>query len=144
ISTYYEPLVGGASVLYQLLHSDVRVNRYICSDFNGDLISLWDVIKDSPDTLAKEYENRWKYLNSTDDIEERKNRFYGIRERFNEHRNPYDFLFLSRTCTNGLIRYNLKGQFNTSLHFSRKGIVPSTLKEIILDWSEKLNRHDVK
>ena len=48
---------------------------------------------------------------------------------------PYDLMFLSRTCVNGLIRFNEKGEFNNSLHYSRKGINPDTLEKIIADWS---------
>lgn len=44
-------------------------------------------------------------------------------------------MFLSRTCVNGLIRFNEKGEFNNSLHYFRKGINPDTLEKIIADWS---------
>jgi len=86
----------------------------------------------------------WKELNKDDNIERRKKYFYEVRSRFNKTRNPSDFLFLSRTCTNGLIRYNSKGEFNTSLHFSRGGIKPESLAEIILDWHNKLNYYNVQ
>lgn len=144
IDTYYEPFVGGGSVLYQLIHSDVQVKEYVCSDFNPDLIALWKEIKDNPEELSKTYEELWTELNSHEDDEDKKEYFYKVRNRFNEYKNSHDFLFLSRTCTNGLIRYNLKGEFNTSLHFSRKGINPKTLNNIILDWSSKLNEKNVK
>jgi DNA adenine methylase len=40
-----------------------------------------------------------------------------------------------------LIRYNKKGEFNNSLHHTRKGIHPDRLKKIILDWSETIQDH---
>lgn len=144
IDTYYEPFIGGASVLYQLLHNDIKVNKYICSDINDDLITLWNRIKNNPNDLIDCYTDLWNELNIDDDIERKKQYFYNVRSRFNEHRLPEDFLFLSRTCTNGLIRYNSSGDFNTSFHFSRKGIVPETLSKILLDWSEKLNYNNVQ
>ena len=144
ISTYYEPFVGGGSVLYQLIYSDVQVKEYVCSDFNPDLITLWKEIKKNPEELSKTYEELWTELNNIEDDDDRKEYFYTVRDRFNKHKDPHDFLFLSRTCTNGLIRYNLKGEFNTSLHFSRKGINPKTLNDIILDWSNRLNENNVK
>lgn len=143
IDTYYEPFIGGASVLFQLLHSEVKVNNYIASDINNDLINLWNEIKSNPKELSQAYETLWLELNTDEDINRRKEYFYSVRRRFNAERKPHDFLFLSRTCTNGLIRYNSKGEFNTSLHFSRDGIIPSTLEKIILDWSEKLNENNV-
>ncbi len=44
--------------------------------------------------------------------------YYAVRKRFNDTGSPLDFLFLSRACFNGLIRFNQKGQFNTP--FCRK------------------------
>ena len=62
---------------------------------------------------------------------------------FNEERSPADFLFLLRTCANGMPRYNGKGAFNTSFHITRDGIRPETLRTIILDWSRMLNERNV-
>ena len=39
--------------------------------------------------------------------------YYAVRDRFNNAGSPLDFLFLSRACFNGLIRFNRKGEFNT-------------------------------
>jgi len=38
--------------------------------------------------------------------------YYKMRDRFNQHGSPLDFLFLSRACFNGMIRFNSKGKFN--------------------------------
>lgn len=144
IDTYYEPFCGGASVLFKLLHSNKQVGSYICSDVNSDLINLWNEIKNNKYKLLSDYKKMWVELNKDNDIDRRKQYFYQTRSRFNKERDPSDFLFLSRTCVNGLIRYNSKGEFNTSLHFSRGGIVPETLEEIIVDWSNKLNEYNVQ
>ena len=87
IDTYYEPFVGGASVLFQLLNSDIKVNKYICSDINEDLINLWNIIKDNPQYLIDSYKKMWEELNSIDEIEKRKEYYYMVRNRFNEKRN---------------------------------------------------------
>ena len=144
IDTYYEPFVGGASVLFRLIHSNIKVNNYICSDINSDLINLWNTIKDYPEDLIDNYFIMWNELNKDDNIERRKQYFNKIRNRFNELRQPSDFLFLSRTCINGLVRYNSKGEFNTSLHLSRSGIKPESLAKIIIDWYNKLNKYNVQ
>ncbi|RKJ71327.1 Dam family site-specific DNA-(adenine-N6)-methyltransferase [Butyricicoccus sp. 1XD8-22] len=144
IKTYYEPFIGGGSVMFQLLHSEIEVENIICSDLNNDLIQLWNTIKDNPQFLIDKYSLMWKEMKDLNDIDKRKAYFYSIREEFNETRSPELFLFLSRTCTNGLIRYNSSGNFNTSLHFSRDGITPDKLEVIINDWSKKLNERNVQ
>ena len=143
INTYYEPFVGSASVLFQLLNSDIKVNNYICSDINQDLINLWNCIINESFYLINEYKTMWNELNSIEDIEKRKEYYYIVRNRFNKNREPKDFMFLSRTCVNGLIRFNSKGEFNTSFHFSRPGIDPIKLEKIINQWSELLNKNNV-
>lgn len=144
IDTYYEPFVGGASVLKKLLASDVKVGRYVCSDLNNDLIDLWNLIKSSPKLVADTYEKMWNELNIDDDKERKKQYFYMVRERFNEYKNPLDFMFIMRTTTNGMPRYNLSGEFNNSFHITRNGIKPDTLRSIIIKWSEVLNEYNVE
>lgn len=144
IETYYEPFIGGGSVLFQLLHSDISVENYICSDINEDLINLWNMIKNNPNYLCEKYKEMWCELNSKDDIEIKKQYYYKIRKEYNLTRQPHLLLFLTRTSTNGLIRYNSKNEFNSSFHFSRKGINPDKLRSIMLEWSNILNAKNVQ
>lgn len=86
----------------------------------------------------------WNELNIDDDKERKKQYFYMIRKRFNEEKNPLDFMFIMRTTTNGMPRYNLSGEFNNSFHITRDGIKPDTLRSIIIKWSEVLNEYNVE
>jgi hypothetical protein len=54
IATYYEPFLGGGSVLYELLGSDIEVGQFECSDICEPLIALWQVVKDDPNGLVEE------------------------------------------------------------------------------------------
>lgn len=144
INTYYEPFVGGGSVIRRLLSSNIKVNKYICSDLNNDLIDLWNLIKQHPILIADTYERMWNELNIDDNKERKKQYFYKIRKEFNEDKNPLDFMFIMRTTTNGMPRYNKKGEFNNSFHITRNGIKPNTLKNIIIQWSKLLNKHNVQ
>lgn len=144
INTFYEPFCGGCSVLYGLLNSDIIVKKYVVSDINQDLINLWNCIKTEPKILAQHYNLLWLDLNSVDDIEYKKSFYNNIKNRFNKDHNPMDFLFLLRTCFNGLVRYNNKGDFNTSFHLNRNGIIPNKLSNIIDEWSKLLNKNNVE
>lgn len=144
IKTYWEPFIGGASMTMELIFSGIKVEKIICSDLNKDFIELWKKIKDNPEELVEEYSKMWFELNLDDDTERRKKYYNYIRERFNQYRNSTDFLFLNRTCLNGLVRYNKKGEFNASFHFTRKGIKPENLSKDLLFWSERLKKNKVE
>lgn len=145
IKTYYEPFCGSCSVLYQLLNTpDIKVDRYVCSDINNDLIGLWEIIQKCPLQLYENYYIKWNELNSLPNIESKNNYYYDIRNRFNKYRNPCLFFFLIRTCFNGLIRYNKKLEFNSPFHIGRPGIQPDKIKDIIFQWSEKIQNVEFK
>lgn len=144
IDTYYEPFCGGASVLRRLLDSDIKVNKYICSDLNNDLISLWNEIKDNPIQVFNHYKMLWDEMNTSEDKAIKREYFYKVRERFNKEKNPLDFMFIMRTTTNGMPRYNRNGNFNNSFHITRNGIIPTTFKKIIFEWSGLLNKNNVE
>lgn len=84
------------------------------------------MIKDSPEEVIRQYTYMWHELNVDDDKERKKQYFYMVRERFNKYKNPCDFMFIMRTTTNGMPRYNQKGEFNHSFHITRNGIKPDT------------------
>ena len=144
IDTYYEPFCGGASILRRLLSSNIKVNHYICSDLNSGLIDLWNEIINNPKRVSSYYKKLWNELNQDDDKQRKKEYFATVRERYNREHNPLDFMFIMRTTTNGMPRYNRDGEFNNSFHVTRNGIIPKTLEKIIYEWSELLNKNKVE
>jgi DNA adenine methylase len=144
IDTYYEPFCGGCSVLRRVFDSDISVNNYVCSDINNDLISLWNEVKNNPVLIYNHYKVLWNELNSDNNNIRRKEYFNNIKKRFNDEKSPLDFMFIMRTTTNGMPRYNKNGHFNNSFHFSRPGINPEKLLKIINEWSYYLNKFNVQ
>ena len=144
IDTYYEPFCGGASVLRRLLSSDIKVNRYVCSDLNSGLIDLWNEIINQPEQVSSYYKKLWNELNADDDKQRKKEYFAMVRERYNKEHNPLDFMFIMRTTTNGMPRYNRDGEFNNSVHVTRDGIIPDTLEKIIYEWNKLLKNNKVE
>ncbi len=127
-----------------LMNSDIFVKRYVCSDINKDLIALWEKVKYSPDEIYESYESLWKELNKDNDIDRKRKFFEEQRKIYNETHNPLVFFFIMRTTTNGMPRYNQKGEFNNSFHVTRNGIKPELLKPILYEWSEKLRKNNVE
>lgn len=114
--TYIEPFVGGGAVLFWILQAYPNITRAVINDINPDLICTYRAIKHDVYKLIEELEilqAEYISLNS----EDRKNYFLARRIEFNfkntsEVRNAALFIFLNRTCFNGLYRVNSKGEFN--------------------------------
>ena len=146
INTYYEPFCGGASVLRAFFDSDIKINHYVASDLNKDLIELFLAIKKIPNDVCEHYNVLWHLMNDGfENNRDYKRKFFEtVRERYNKYHNPLDFMFIMRTTTNGMPRYNRKGEFNNSFHITRDGIMPEKLKKIIFEWSDLLNKNNVE
>ena len=112
INTYYEPFCGSCSMLFQLLNSDIKVNKYVCSDVNKELIDFFVLLKDNPSFIYEEYNKRWVMLTSFEEIRDKQIYYNKVRDSYNKTKDIHDFVFLTRTSANGLIRYNSKGELD--------------------------------
>lgn len=138
IETYYEPFLGGGSVFFHLLKTSHNVKRYRLSDSNNCLIGIFKIVQNNPNELINYYKDNWTKLQKDSDY------FYYVRNTYNKNKDPLSLYFLTRTCYNGAIRYNKKGDFNVALHFGRPGICPSKIKEIILFYSKLMEGKDIE
>ena len=128
--TYIEPFVGGGALFFELLPRKAVIN-----DLNEELINAYRTIKEYPHQLVedlKKHKNEEEY-------------FYDIRssnpENLNQIERASRFIYLNKTCFNGLYRENSKGQFNVPFgKYKSPRIVD---KENILAISEYLNTADV-
>jgi len=118
INKYAEPFIGGGAVLFDVLNNYHLKEIYI-SDINKELIHTYIGVQKAVDELLHELDSlEVKYLPSNND--ERKDIYYKNRDRFNSLKSNDDksielaalFIFLNRTCFNGLYRVNSKGGFN--------------------------------
>ncbi len=139
IEIYHEPFVGGGSVMFRLLHSDIKVGKVVCSDICSPLIGLWNIIKSNHTELLKKYQDHHEKLKV-----DGRDYYFKIRESFNKDKDPTAFFFLLRTCRNGLVRFNGKGGFNSCFHDTRNGIEPERLQPILEDWHYKLAQVEFK
>lgn len=154
INTYYEPFIGGGSVLCEYLNriesGNYKCNNIVCCDINKDLIDIYNFIKINPNKFIEEYEILFEQFEPLNDIG-RKEFYYHIRDEYNnlKRQGIYNdirtiyFNWLMRTCFNGLIRYNKYGDFNASCHFTRHGMTPIKMEKLINEWSLLLNKHNV-
>ena len=57
--------------------------------------------------------------------------YYQVRERFNSEGSPLDFLFLNRSCFNGVIRFNRRGEFNVPFGHKPQRFAPAYITKIV-------------
>ena len=127
---YFEPFLGGGAVLYAMSH-----HVCIAGDSYAPLMELWKIVQTDPELLVTDYQRQWEFLQA-----DFPNYFYSIRERFNKKPNALDLNFLTRTCVNGIVRFNSKGRFNNSFHLSRRGMEPSRFAGIVRIWNQAIRR----
>ena len=121
ITKYAEPFVGGGAFLFSILKAYELEAVYV-SDINSSLITTYKTIRDKVDDLVEHLEKlQNQYLNQEKDA--RKIFYYEKRERYNQlvkaQNNGLElaslFIFLNRTCFNGLYRVNTKNEFNVPM-----------------------------
>lgn len=115
--TYIEPFVGGGAMLFYMLRTFPNIRRAVINDINPDLVKAYQTVKEHPDRLITRLSHLQKEYLHIPNEEDRKKFYLTIRNRFNEKNlstvdNTVYFIFLNRTCFNGLYRVNSKGKFN--------------------------------
>jgi DNA adenine methylase len=114
---YVEPFVGSGAVFFFIVQS---LNPKSCTllDINPELINTWCVIRDDVSSLIEcltEHKARHNALGISE--EERKIYYYHIRANppTGSTEKAARFIYLNKTCFNGLHRLNSKGQFNVPM-----------------------------
>lgn len=112
---YFEPFVGGGSVLFELLSKDITYNcnrNYTISDINDNLINCYEIIKTNIEDIIQEL-GKDIYKNSSDSYYKCRNRFNDIKfDDTNLVEKAALFIYLNKCGYNGMYRENSKGKFN--------------------------------
>lgn len=126
--TYYEPFLGAGSLFLNLAPSSARL-----SDLSGELVNLWRSVRDAPSQICEALEGKFP----------EKELFYRIRGARSD--NPVtraaEFIYLNKSCWNGLYRVNKRGEFNVPFGTAHKGQIFSARNIEIC--SSILNKPDV-
>lgn len=132
--TYIEPFVGGGAMLFHMLHHHKCIKRAVINDINSDLIRCYQLIARTPKVLIDRLsviENNYYSV----EFPSRKELYYAYRDQYNsEGIHPDEraalFIFLNRTCFNGLYRVNAAGGFNVPYGRYKKPLICN--KELIM------------
>ncbi|AFZ24540.1 DNA adenine methylase Dam [Cylindrospermum stagnale PCC 7417] len=102
--TYYEPFLGGGAVFFHL-----QPSAAVLTDINAELITTYRCVRDSVDDLIALLQEHKKQHN--------KNYYYDVRSypEGSDLEKAARFIYLNKTCFNGLYRVNSQGKFNVPL-----------------------------
>ncbi len=119
IDKYVEPFIGGGAVLINILQK-YDIKEAYAFDINLDLINCYNTIKSNVEELINELDKKEKEFLLLE-AKEKEKYFYKIRDEYNSYqieenevnvKRASEFIFLNRTCFNGLYRVNKNGKFN--------------------------------
>ena len=135
LSLYCEPFFGGGAVAFAL-----QPTKAIFNDCNPELMTLYRVIRDSPQELLADlrgHENTAAYYYRMRNLDREEETYNALSDVERASR----FLYLNHTCFNGLHRVNKAGQFNVPYgHYAEPNLVPEA---DILAMSRYLNTADI-
>ncbi|WOT04489.1 DNA adenine methylase [Shewanella youngdeokensis] len=139
IETLYEPFAGSAAITLAAAANDLA-ERYVIGDKFAPIPALWEMVVNTPQESADEYETVWnqQLLDGVHEPEFSYDHFMNVRQDFNREQDPIQFLYLISRCVKNAIRFNGNGEFNQSPDKRRKGTNPKTVRTNMLSASRVL------
>lgn len=123
-SAWIEPFMGSGVVGF-----NIEPERAVFADTNPHIINFYNAIKTGKithDIVRGFLESEGKKLEQGD-----AEYYYEVRERFNKNHAPLDFLFLNRSCFNGMIRFNRNYEFNVPYGHKPKRFAKAYITKIV-------------
>jgi DNA adenine methylase len=145
--TYIEPFAGSGAVLFWMLNNFPNLEKAVINDINEDLINTYKTIASKPKELIsilQILQNEFHGLEGQD--EAKKEYYYSKRELYNTRKEELSgqaalFIFLNRTCFNGLYRVNRKNEYNVPMGSYKRPTICD--KENILAVSQALQKVEI-
>lgn len=142
--TYVEPFVGSGAVLFWMLGKFPNMEKAVINDINTDLINTYNVIADKPKKIIKDLKQLHEEYHLLKNSETKQLEYYLEKRKLYNTRNENKimqaalFIFLNKSCFNGIYRVNSKNEFNVPKGSS--STPPICDEENILAVSEALKK----
>lgn len=145
--TYIEPFVGSGAILFWILNNFPNVEKAVINDINADLTNTYKIIASNPKELIAvltQFQGEYHAIDLQTDF--KKEYYTDKRTLFNTRSTDLVtqaalFIFLNRTCFNGLFRVNKSNGFNVPIGSYKKPMICD--KENLLAVSEVLQRVEI-
>jgi DNA adenine methylase len=113
---YREPSLGAGSLFFAL-----QPSKAVLSDANASLISCYEYVRDNWTAVNKCLRLHGRQTNE--------GHYYLTRARYNNSKHSAAqaarFIYINKTCFNGIFRVNLKGQFNVPYGWKEPPALPT-------------------
>lgn len=133
LNRYFEPFLGGGSLFFNL-----RPQKAILSDINEDLIECYKAVQRNPALISKYLKQHLK--NTCEEY------YYTMRDKYNSSKHSVYraalFIYLNKSCFNGIWRVNKKGEFNVPYGRQEHPALPS--REELIETSTALASAELK
>ena len=126
--TYFEPFLGSGAVLATL-----APKKGVASDSFAPLIEIFQLLKESPETLKSFYAERWQLLEGGN----KKEVYEKIKASYNQSPSAADLLFISRSCYGGVIRFRTDGYISTPVGI-HDPISPESFGRRVDEWHRRV------
>lgn len=130
--TYIEPFIGSGAVFFWMMSNFPAIKRVVINDINADLINTYKIIAAQPsELLAILAHLQDEFHRLEENSEKKKEYYYEKREQYNTRSGNRAtqaalFIFLNRTCFNGLYRVNKKNYYNVPMGAYKKPTICDT------------------
>jgi len=129
-NTFYEPFLGSGAVI-----ATVSPKDGIGSDVYKPLIEIWQKLQSNPQNLIQWYADRRNRL----DEEEKVAVYESVRDNFNKNPNGADFLFLTRSCYGGIVRFRQADGYMSTPCGVHNPISVQAFAKRVREWKSRLS-----
>ena len=127
--TYYEPFLGSGAVLGTLSPAQA-----VASDVFSPLMEIWSTLKRDHTRLEKWYADRWKRIQ----VEGKETTYERVKASYNAGPNGADFVFLSRACYGGVVRFRQADGYMSTPCGPHNPVSPSSFSGRVKEWKGRV------
>lgn len=129
-NTYFEPFLGSGAVMATL-----APRQAICGDVFLPLMEIWFELKNNPNGLCSWYQERFEQIKP--DFSNKVQVYNAVLESYNRHPNGADFVFLTRSCYGGVVRFRKDDGYMSTPCGAHKPISPNSFAQKVQIWHER-------
>jgi DNA adenine methylase len=126
---YHEPFLGAGGVMATLAPPQGHG-----ADAFAPLIAIWQTLSRDPETLVRWYADRWHRFQAGDRVAI----YEDIKASYNAAPNGADFLFLTRACYGGIVRFRRKDGYMSTPVGVHPPIPPDAFAKRVTEWHRRL------